>query len=417
MKLIQLLPPVAALVIVATAMGLQRGNLATLDESNRLLRQQLASARSGEPGAQTTASGKLTPGQGRQAWKKLARQLVEMQQGNEMDQICAGIRLQQRIQEMSREQLVAALDDIAALDVPAESRAMLEQMLIGQLIQKDPELALTRFSDRLQEDPFNRITWQLARALQAWAKQDIAKASAWFDAQIAAGKFDSKALDGKSLSRIQFELALMVVLLASDPAAAGLRLAALPADHRADVMRQFTGMNPLKEQDQLAFAKLVRAQLPATEQARIIGQMTQNLTHGGYAKVSECLTRIEATPAERSAAVEQAAAALIRFPNDKPITRENFDALRNWIGSQAPEQTDHITGVTLGQATRGGKYKLEFAAAAELAVQYSQTSGTDEVLGTFLESLPAREHKEQSRVLAAQITDETRRALILRNLQ
>jgi hypothetical protein len=400
MKLIQLLPPVAALVIVATALGLQRGNLATLDESNSLLRQQLANARSGEPSPQTTASGKLTPGQGPLAWKKLARQLVDMQQGNEMDQLRAGLRLQQRIQEMTREQLIAALDDIAALDVSAESRAMLERLLIGPLIEKDPELALARFSDRLQDNR-GGITWQLASALQAWAKQDIAKASAWFDAQIAAGKFDSKALDGRSQSRIQFEQALMGVLLTSDPAAAGQRLAALPADQRADVMRQLAGMNSLNEQDQLAFAKLVRAQLPATQQAGIISQVTPRLANGGYAKVSEYLTRIEATPAERSAAVEQAAGSLIRFPNDKPITRE----------------TDHITGAALGQATQGGNQKLEFAAAAELAVQYSQASGTDEVLGTFLESWPAHEHKEQARVLATRITDEKRRADILRNLQ
>ena len=31
MKLIQLLPPVVALVVVATALGLQRGKLTTLD--------------------------------------------------------------------------------------------------------------------------------------------------------------------------------------------------------------------------------------------------------------------------------------------------------------------------------------------------------------------------------------------------
>jgi len=421
MKLIQLLPPAVAGIVVVTALGLQRGNLATLDESNCLMRQQLASARNGEEGSdaahsQAAGSSKSAIGQGRLGWKKLAGQLLDMQQGGEMGNMRVRLRLQQCVQEMSREQLIAALDDITSLGLPAESRAMLERMLIGPLIEKDPELALACFSDRLQDER-GGIAWQLASALQAWAKKDIAKASAWFDEQIAAGKFDSKALDGKSQTRIQFEQLLMGVLLTTDPAAVGQRLAALPPDQRADVMRQLANANSLKEQDQLAFAKLVRDQLPATEQARIISEVTSNLARGGYAKVSEYLTRIEATPAERSAAVEQAAVSLIGYPNDKPITRENFEALRNWVGSQAPEKTDHITGVALGQASQGGKYKLEFAAAAELAVQYSQTSGTDEVLGTFLESWPARNHKEQARVLAAQITDEKRRADILRNLQ
>jgi len=205
-------------------------------------------------------------------------------------------------------------------------------------------------------------------------------------------------------------------LLSSDPAAAGRRLGALPDGQRADVMRQLANTNSLKEQDQLAFAKLVRDQLPANAQAQIISQVTPRLALGGYANVTGYLDRIEATPAERNATVVQAAGALVRYPNDKPVTRENFEALRTWVGTQAPDLTDRITGVALGQAAQGNR-KLEFAAAAELAVQYGQTSGNDEVLGAFLEGMAARNNKEQARVLAAQISDEKLRAEILRNLE
>ena len=73
-------------------------------------------------------------------------------------------------------------------------------------------------------------------------------------------------------------------------------------------------------------------------------------------------------------------------------------------------------GKVLANATLGGR-QLEFAAAAELAVQYNQSGGSDEVLGTFLESWPAREHKDEARLLAAGITDEKRREEILKNLR
>ena len=76
-------------------------------------------------------------------WKKVAAQFAEMQRGG-MGNMRSMIKFQQRLQEMSKEELVTALDEIAALDLPKESRDMLEQMLIGQLAQKDPEFAVKK---------------------------------------------------------------------------------------------------------------------------------------------------------------------------------------------------------------------------------------------------------------------------------
>ncbi|MEI6494344.1 MAG: hypothetical protein WCO94_17495 [Verrucomicrobiota bacterium] len=97
---------------------------------------------------------------------------------------------------------------------------MLEQMLIGPLIEKDPEYALTHFIDCLQDEQ-SGIKWHLPNALREWAKQDPAKANAWLDQQIAAGKFDSRTLDGKSQFRMQFEGVMLGILFPSDPDAAG----------------------------------------------------------------------------------------------------------------------------------------------------------------------------------------------------
>jgi hypothetical protein len=41
----------------------------------------------------------------------------------------------------------------------------------------------------------------LTDALDDWTKKDSAAATAWFDEQIKAGKFESITLDGKSSGR------------------------------------------------------------------------------------------------------------------------------------------------------------------------------------------------------------------------
>ncbi len=415
------IPPLVALVIVGGWIGTQRRSIATLEKESVLLRKHLAALSSGSgpdaPSSKPKTAAKLAKSKEPIDWKKIAGQFAEMRQSGGMGDMRTMMRFQQRLQSMSKEELVAALDEIAALDLPAESRAMLEQMLIGPLVRKDPELALSRFTDRLQDD-HGGMGWQLSNALQEWAEKDPAKAAAWFDRQIAAGTFDSKSLDGKSRSRNQFEGALIKVLLASDPAAAALRLGAMPEDQRGDVLSNFSARQLIKEEDQMAFAKLVRDQVPEKDQAETLAHQASRLVDDdGYAKVTGFLDRIEATPAERTACVEQAADSQIQqLSSQKKVTREDFDAMREWVGSQAPGSTDRVTGKALGEAAQQGR-KMDFAAAAELAVQYNQAGAGDEVLATFLEGSAVWSNKEQARVLAERITDAKRRAEILNRIK
>ena len=60
-----------------------------------------------------------------------------------------------------------------------------------------------------------------------------------------------------------------------------------------------------------------------------------------------------------------------------------------------------------------GDHKITFAAAVDLAVEYSAQSGNDEVLAGFLTSNAARRNKSVARDLAAKIADETRREEVL----
>ena len=415
MKLIRLLPPAVALFVVGAWHGSQRRALDTLEQANVTLREQLAAVSSSGDCSHASAapSDKPTTDKARLDWKILAGQLRDFQQNSRIADLRGMLRFEQRLLAMNREEIVAALDDIAALDLSATSRAMLEEPLVAKLILKDPELALTRFVDHLQvkRDP---IGVDLVRAMNDWARKDPGKAATWFDQQIVAGKFDSKSLDGKSPARISLEGIMLESLLASDAAAAARRLAALPEEQRVEVMRN---CRP-KEECEAELARLVRDQLPVKDQAELLGQQAAALVTEelDYAKVTEYLDRIEATPAERTACVEHAAlVSTFPFGGMDPFG-ERLDAMRQWVGTQAPELLDRVTAIRLGEATQGSIH-LDFAEAAELAVQYSKAGGNDELIATFLETGAGHANREQARALAEKISDEQRRAAILKDLE
>lgn len=416
------IPPVVALILAGAWIGAQRHSMSTLEEESAMLQKHIAAARaslaaSDSAQAKPDPPAKFAKDKEPLDWKKIAGQFAEMQQGGGMGDIRSMIRFQQRLQSMIKEELVAALDEIAALDLPTDARDMLEQMLLGALIQKDPEFALSRYFDRLNDER-GMMRWQLSNAMEQWAKKDPAKASAWFDQQIAAGKFDSKSLDGKSQSRQQFEAAMIQVLLESDSDAAARRLSALPADQRDDVLGHFS-FRQLKEENQLAFAQLVRNQLPEQKQVAALARQAGRMVHGdGYLNVTSYLNRIEATPAERIACVEEAAESQIQaLSQQKGVTAEDLDAMREWASSQAPGSADRATGKVLASSMYWGD-TINFADAADLAVRYHEASNNDDVLVSFLESGGGgRENKEAARLLAAKITDEKRREEILQNLK
>ena len=425
------MPPVVALVIAGGWLASQHQSITRLEQESSILRKSMAAGSSGaeddSPGAKKALSAKAAKDKEPLDWKKIAAQFAEMRKNDDidnidniynMDNMRTMMRFKHRLQTMTKEELVAALDEIAALDLTAKSRARLEQMLLEPLIQKDPELALTHFIDHIQNEN-SGLNYYLSGALQELAKKDPVKASAWFNQQIAAGKFDSKSLDGRSKPRQQFERALIEVLLASDPDAAGHRLGAIPEDQRHEVLNTFD-FPFCRERNELAFAKLVRSQVPADEQADTLAKQGSDLVFdGGYSKVTEYLDRIEATPAERAKCAEEAAKWKLWDQDDKKVTRENLDEMREWVTTQAPEALASITGKYLGEAVEG-HHKMEFSEAADLALQYNQISGNDDVLINFLESLLPSDGKvvwEEAHALAEKITDEKRREEILKRIE
>lgn len=405
-----------SLLVVVGWIGNERSSIASLEQESAVLRKHLAS-RSPDSAVSDNFKKPEKPdklGKDNEPidWKSLADQISNMEKGGGMGEIRTMIRLQQRIQALSTQQLISALDEIAGMDLPDESRLKLEQMLIGPLCQKDPELALNRYIDRIGDDR-GGMSWQLSNAMKEWAKKDLGKATSWFDRQIADGKFDSKSLDGKSRSRMNFEGMLIGTIIANNPAAAEARLQSLPQDQRGEVLRNYTG-NAVKEEDQLAFANLVRSQLSTKEQTETLAQQASQMAWSeGYTKITEYLDRIEATPSERKVCVIEAADSKIQqLSNKGRIGREEIDTLREWATRQSPEAVEMATGKALAKATLGNQ-KMDFSEAADLAIHYHETSENDDVLIGFLGGSDAYQNKDKAIELAGKISDPAKREEIL----
>ncbi|RYD21519.1 MAG: hypothetical protein EOP88_11105 [Verrucomicrobiaceae bacterium] len=420
MKPTLLLPPVVALIVVVVWLGNGRQKIAALEKETATLKQRLATRSNGfatdDPSGKGKPAGKQAKGKEPVDWKQVAAQMLEMNQGGGMGDMRSMIRLQKRLQDMEKEDLVAALEEIATMDLPDQSRQMLEQMLIGQLCQKDPELALTRHLDRLGDEG-GGMSWQLANAMKEWTRKDPAKATAWFDKQIAAGKFDSRSLDGKSQPRMQFEGVLVANLLSHDEAAAAARLEALPENQRGELLRRYAS-NDVKAEDQLNYANLVRGVVSESEQATTLAQIAAREAHqDGYTAATEYLDRIKVTPSERAISVAQVAnEKILNLSHKRKITREDIDGLREWASTQSPETSNEVTGSAIARSTEVNQ-RLEFSEAAELALHYQKESGSDEVLVRFLKDRPSFKDKAEVLKLAESISDGKIREEIIKSYQ
>ncbi len=203
LKLAAAFPPLVALTIVAGGLGIQKRAISSAEGEHDRLKTRVATAQppavGGNPSL-VTATRDFKPVD----WKMIGLQLSEMRHSGGTGDIRPLERLMRRIDTMTPEDLIAALAEIAALDLSESSSASLEKLLIRALFKKDPELVFTRFADYLRTDR-ETIGWQFANAFQDWVQKDQEKATAWLDLQIAAGNFHDKSLDGKNRSRSRFE--------------------------------------------------------------------------------------------------------------------------------------------------------------------------------------------------------------------
>jgi hypothetical protein len=407
-------------LVLATAWNVsQRRAITALQTEQAELGKKIAAASVSGPGSAASpfaarSTSAKRGGGGPIDWKALASQVTDSE-GDDAKDLHAMLEFEQRVGKMSKDEILSALDEVAGLEMSDEARDALESLLIEPLIEQDPELALRHFADRIANEP-DGIGWQLATALQEWAKKDLAGATAWFNQQIAAGTFDSKTLDGRSDLRIQYEGALLGNLLGVDVNAAGQRLAAMPEDQRREILQQIS-FDDLTVDQQRDYAALVREHVPESEREGSFAHIASEVVdQGGYSGVSAFLDSVNASPAERVAAAREAAEAKFeQLAHEGNITADDVDKLRTWLGSEAPGLVDSITGKAIAEAAQDDG-KFTFEEASKLALKYNQNSKNDDVLVAFLKSYDARSNLDLAKHLAEMIKDPQRRSEVINHL-
>ncbi len=368
-----IVPVVAGLALAALLV--QRQSLERLKLEAASLREQRESGPSGDKGplGGSAAAAARPP-----SWEEVAKRGHDLPLSQRYAYLLA-------LAEMSPEELVAAMDEIKALDLPAEERASLLRDVISALAEEAPALVLENLVAEIREDP-QALAHPLEVAFAGWLEQDPAAAVAWLDRHIAEGDFESRRLDGRHNLRFAFEAHVAAVELENDAGSAASRLAGIHAGQRLDFLRKVGGI--IGPAAAVAYAALVRDHHPESEHHAALSLPVGNLVkHGGLDALDRYLAAAGRTQDLRDDLI--AAAAEAKFDRFRGVTLPSAAEAReflDWAGNAGASDPARLLGRVLARQTEIGR--LDFTAAAELVVSSFQP-GREGLLDTLLESRAA----------------------------
>jgi RNA polymerase sigma factor (sigma-70 family) len=419
------IPPVIVLILAFSWLGAQRHTASALRAEISALRnfdRQIAlgvpsPARVSEDVARSTGRNAAATGEtGAIDWKNLETQVREVLAHVNLRPNGGPITdFRARVLAMNRDELLATLDDIRALDWPDAARNFLADILILPLADKDPELALRTFTARMAADG-NVYIRVLQQAMGAWARKDPQKAAAWFDAQAAAGTLEGTGLvKNFNGARNLFENQLIGALVAADPDAAAVRLRAMPELRRGQVFKLLAGL-PSDETQQLAFVRLVRKEVPEKDQLGMLAIQAGGLVgRSDYEKGEAYMDRISLPEAERAdfrVLLAEKTLLVEKFFFDKT----DIDKMREWLGSHDPASVEDATVKVLlnmiNETTR-----VAYGRPASLAVKYAQETGNDAIILRFLENGASEQDRPEALKLVEKISDPARREEFMKRFQ
>ncbi|WP_035608646.1 RNA polymerase sigma factor [Haloferula sp. BvORR071] len=401
----------ATLILAITWLVSQRLALAKLEGGNATLISTLAST---SAPSRTPATRKRIPtalDTEPLDWLAVAKELADHEwTGQDASYLTLRQHLFNGFYSLSSERLVTALDEIEGLKFEPRQREALEKQLYMSLLEIDPETAMTRSL----KSKIDRLSLEL---LGQWADKAADKASVWLDARLAAGDHDGSGVGKFSDLRISLEQKLIYPLIRTHVDLAGRRLAALPERMRYGIMFEGGGNFPaLQAEHDAGFARMVREQLPAQDASRaIVGEAVEHRFHGSFEEIESYWQRTAATEEERRSIIVGVAND-INFPrkSGKPmqVAPEDLDALRSWVGKQAPDLADKAITMAIGQLANSMKYPE----LVTLALHCLEQGCSDDVLRPVLaEHSP--EHAALRQTVISRISDPVLRADVLQDLQ
>lgn len=399
MKTTSAVVPLVVLLAVGAWLAGQFRSIAELEHKNARLQKYLADAERPALTSNSPVAIKTALDRSPIDWAEVARLLYQGQ--SEQDGLLKSTaRLETQLRAMSRDELVTALDEIAAATIPKDHRKLLERFLCEDLVgpKGGPRLVLDHFTRRMSEGTW---PWTLADYFKDWIDKDPDEAIAWLHQR--AGEMGNP----DQLVSLSFYPRLV-----SDPATASRILTALPESKRLEALRTLEAGSLADPNRQVAWAGICRTDLPAKDRMKAIVWPARNWSDGdgsrmSMADVAAYMDRIQATPAEREACVLNAAAELAKHgtfdDNDSLAPTEKIEALRAWVGTQTPQLLDRATGNGLASLGRnGGEF---YAEAAKLALSYHAASPHDELLIPLLDLDTGDESSASARALAERLSD------------
>ncbi len=410
MKLKVIVPPLAALLVAAGLLIFQSRALSSIRSRTEMLTREMAGEANSLSHAVHRPSVKTSV-----SWRRLG-DLIAGQRDPGIFAKRELLRADAEIRSMTPTELLAALAEVAALDLDILARGQLDAKLIAALGEIDPPAALAYLAGANNHAGLP-YAMQIG-ILAGWSKTDLPAATRWLDAEIASGTLDDKSLDGRNYRRFRLEGGLLSALVESDLAAASARLTAIKEKHRADVLSELIsclahrGISP-GDSALVGYASLVREMLPpAAQTSAIVNPISTLARQDGYQQIDRYFENSAATPAERTAGVATAMAtkfeALVWHNRINPT---EIDAVRQWAGIHSPETVDDATANALGSISRNGADA--FNRAADLALHYHKITGNDLILDQFLWAGYSSENKARILSLAEKITNPAQRAKTL----
>ncbi|RYD23237.1 MAG: sigma-70 family RNA polymerase sigma factor [Verrucomicrobiaceae bacterium] len=333
MKATAFVPPAIVLVIAGAWIGSQRETIHALDRQSLLLETAIAyrgltaSAEGHDSTVSLLASSETAKGEDLLDWNDIANRIRDSS-FSDMDQM----KFDLHMKSLTQEEMLAALDEIARLQIPEKLQNDLENMVLYPFSKRFPEYIVRHLTGRELD---GSSEFELQGAFEAWAKRDSIGAGAWLDEQVSAGTFNPKTLDGKNWIWIKYEAGLFRSLLLQEGDALETRLGRFPADLRKDILHALgTAWKPsgaFEPGEEEAFSKLVRRNLSTEEQAELFAIRADQVESGGFPAVDKFLKAIEATQDERVRCVRAVAASNISgISVNRSVRHEDVAALRDW---------------------------------------------------------------------------------------
>lgn len=407
-----------ALVLGLVWIASQRLSMARLEEENAVLSGKIADS---SPPLRASVSRIAVTALDKKPvdWREVARELQEGDGSGGKTFLSSKLRLHEGFLLMTREELLAALDEVEAMNLGGWPGATLETRLYRSLLEKDPEAALDHALEHYSSD-----LWQPnAEILRYWAAKDLKSAIAWLDAKIATGAIDEKSAAKPFEVRVAFERELIAYLISTDAALARDRVAALPANSRSDLfmVQDFVPrrwVTSLKPEDLAAFADLVREQMPNQRLWLLSEAINGGQSPTDPVRMHDYLAQIGATSDERKACIQdmferESNPFLGRLsePDEDGIRRisgSGFDEMRAWVSDAAPE----LVGITTGTALADLSGTLKYEDLVELALSYHEQDGDEVMLPLLRQPL----NPPLARSMAARLSDTAKRQEILATL-